>query len=38
LDRVLDTFAQNGIYALLAARLGTEPAWMSAKYQEVMRV
>jgi beta-galactosidase len=38
LDRVLDTFAQNGIYALLATPSGARPAWMSAKYPEVLRV
>jgi beta-galactosidase len=38
LDRVLDSFAQNGIYALLATPSGARPAWMSAKYPEVLRV
>jgi len=38
LDRVLDTFAENGIYALLATPTGARPAWMSAKYPEVLRV
>jgi beta-galactosidase len=38
LDRVLDTFAENGIYALLATPSGARPAWMSAKYPEVLRV
>src|SRR5919205_4313655 len=38
LDRVLETFAQNGIYALLATPSGARPAWMSAKYPEVLRV
>ncbi len=38
LDRVLDTFAENGVYALLATPSGARPAWMSRKYPEVLRV
>lgn len=38
LDHVLDTFAENGIYAFLATPSGARPAWMSAKYPEVLRV
>ncbi|AWB45512.1 beta-galactosidase [Paenibacillus sp. CAA11] len=38
LDHVLDSFAQNGIYALMATPSGARPAWMSAKYPEVLRV
>jgi beta-galactosidase len=38
LDNVLDTFAENGIYAWLATPSGARPAWMSAKYPEVLRV
>lgn len=38
LDHVLDTFAENGIYAWLATPSGARPAWMSAKYPEVLRV
>lgn len=38
LDQVLDRFAENGIYALLATPSGARPAWMSAKYPEVLRV
>jgi len=38
LDRVLDTFAQNGIYAWLATPSGARPVWMSQKYPEVVRV
>ena len=38
LDRVLDTFAENGIYAWLATPSGARPAWMSQKYPEVLRV
>ena len=38
LDRVLDTFAENEVYALLATPSGARPAWMSAKYPEVLRV
>ncbi|MDO3409293.1 beta-galactosidase [Saccharibacillus sp. CPCC 101409] len=37
LDRVLDRFAQEGIYAWLATPSGARPAWMSAKYPEVLR-
>ncbi|PPA69641.1 beta-galactosidase [Jeotgalibacillus proteolyticus] len=38
LDRVLDTFQENGIYAFLATPSGARPAWMSEKYPEVLRV
>jgi beta-galactosidase len=38
LDRILDTFAENGIYAFLATPSGARPAWMSQKYPEVLRV
>lgn len=38
LDQVLDTFADNGIYAWLATPSGARPAWMSEKYPEVLRV
>lgn len=38
LDRVLDSFAENGIYAWLATPSGARPAWMSEKYPEVLRV
>ncbi|WP_373430064.1 beta-galactosidase [Paenibacillus sp. GD4] len=38
LDEVLDSFAANGIYAWLATPSGARPAWMSAKYPEVLRV
>ncbi|NBC70630.1 beta-galactosidase [Paenibacillus sacheonensis] len=38
LDGVLDTFAENGIYAWLATPSGARPAWMSEKYPEVLRV
>ncbi len=38
LDRVLDRFADNGIYAWLATPSGARPAWMSAMYPEVLRV
>ncbi|GAE33753.1 beta-galactosidase [Halalkalibacter akibai JCM 9157] len=37
LDHVLDTFAENGIYAFLATPSGARPAWMSQKYPEVLR-
>lgn len=38
LDSVLDSFAENGIYAFLATPSGARPAWMSEKYPEVLRV
>jgi beta-galactosidase len=38
LERVLDDFAANGIYAWLATPSGARPAWMSEKYPEVLRV
>ncbi|MDP4097157.1 beta-galactosidase [Paenibacillus sp. P96] len=38
LDSVLDRFAKNGIYALLATPSGARPAWMSHKYPEALRV
>ncbi len=38
LDRVLDTFAENGIFAWLATPSGARPAWMSQKYPQVLRV
>ncbi|MBW5447199.1 beta-galactosidase [Cohnella sp. CFH 77786] len=38
LDQVLDRFAASGIYAFLATPSGARPAWMSAKYPEVLRV
>lgn len=38
LDKLLDRFAANGISALLATPSGARPAWMSARYPEVLRV
>ncbi|GMA57405.1 hypothetical protein GCM10025858_19080 [Alicyclobacillus sacchari] len=38
LDGILDRLAANGIFALLATPSGARPAWMSAKYPEVLRV
>ncbi|WP_077623259.1 beta-galactosidase [Sediminibacillus massiliensis] len=38
LDHVLDTLAENWIYAFLATPTGARPAWMSEKYKEVLRV
>lgn len=38
LDRILHTFAENGIYAWLSTPSGARPAWMSEKYPEVRRV
>jgi beta-galactosidase len=38
LDRVLDNFAENGLFAWLATPSGARPVWMSEKYPEVLRV
>ncbi|PZD93068.1 beta-galactosidase [Paenibacillus sambharensis] len=38
MDKVLDSFAANGIFAWLATPSGARPAWMSEKYPEVLRV
>jgi beta-galactosidase len=38
LDDVLDRLAENGVYALLATPSGARPAWLSARYPEVLRV
>jgi beta-galactosidase len=38
LDETLDRLAANGIYAWLATPSGARPAWMSARYPEVLRV
>ena len=38
LDEVMDLLAENGGYAVLATPSGARPAWMSAKYPEVLRV
>lgn len=38
LDRLLDAFVQDGIYAWLATPSGARLAWMSQKYPEVLRV
>lgn len=37
LDRVMDNLAANGAYAVLATPSGARPAWLSAKYPEVLR-
>lgn len=38
LDRVMDSLATEGIFAILATPTGSRPAWMSRKYPEVLRV
>ncbi|SDJ97194.1 beta-galactosidase [Sediminibacillus albus] len=38
LDNILDKLAENGIFAFLATPSGARPAWMSEKYEEVLRV
>lgn len=38
LDKILDKFAENGQYAIIATPSGARPAWLSQKYPEVLRV
>ena len=38
LDEIMDKLAKNGAYAVLATPSGARPAWLSAKYPEVLRV
>ena len=38
LDEVMDLLADNGAFALLATPSASHPAWLSAKYPEVLRV
>ncbi|NOU69837.1 family 14 glycosylhydrolase [Paenibacillus sp. LMG 31461] len=38
MDRILNRFAENGIYAWLSTPSGARPAWMSERYPEVRRV
>lgn len=38
LDKVMDLLAKNGGYAVLATPSGARPAWLSAKYPEILRV
>lgn len=38
MDQLLERFEKNGIYAWLATPSGARPAWMSAKYPEVLRI
>lgn len=38
LDEIMDRLAENGMYAILATPSGARPAWLSAKYPEVLRV
>lgn len=38
LDALMDSLAEHGIAAILATPSGARPAWMSAKYPEVLRV
>lgn len=38
LDKVMDKLAENGAFAVLATPSGARPAWLSAKYPEVLRV
>lgn len=38
LDDLMDRFAENGIYVILATPSGARPAWLSEKYPEVLRV
>ena len=38
LDRVMDMLADNGAFAVLATPSAAQPAWLSARYPEVLRV
>ncbi|MCC9078432.1 beta-galactosidase [Litorilinea aerophila] len=38
LDQIMDMLHARGIYAVLATPSGARPAWLSAKYPEVLRV
>lgn len=38
LDKVMDDLADNGIFVILATPSGARPAWMAAKYPEILRV
>ena len=38
LDEVMDMLAKNNIAAVLATPSGARPAWLSAKYPEVLRI
>ncbi|MDR2484359.1 MAG: beta-galactosidase, partial [Treponema sp.] len=38
LDEVMDMLAENRMIAVLATPSGAKPAWMSAKYPEILRV
>lgn len=38
MDRIMDMLADNQAYAVLATPSGARPAWLSAKYPEVLRV
>jgi beta-galactosidase len=38
LDRVMDLLAENGARAVLATPSGARPAWLAAKYPEVLRI
>jgi beta-galactosidase len=38
LDKIMDLLAENGGYAVLATPSGARPAWLSAKYPEILRV
>ena len=38
LDKIINKLYENGIYTILATPSGARPAWMSLKYEEVLRV
>lgn len=38
LDTIMDKLVENGVYAILATPSGARPAWLAAKYPEVLRV
>jgi len=38
LDEIMDKLSKNEVYTILATPSGARPAWLSAKYPEVLRV
>lgn len=38
MDEIMDRLKENGAHAVLATPSGAKPAWLSAKYPEVIRV
>jgi len=38
MEKIIDNLYQNGIYTILSTPSGARPAWLDAKYMEVMRM